>query len=93
MKKTKCKCDCHILIGGSGNPCPTCIKEECWKKTELEEEKLMIKDYLDLARKEGRKQALEYFIKELIESKNKYGLDWCETLFINHIKKSMGEGE
>lgn len=30
-------CDCHIQIGGSGNPCPWCVKENCnysWTQNE-----------------------------------------------------------
>ncbi len=36
-----------------------------------------------------RKEDIEMFIEELIKSKKKYGLDWCETLFIEHIKKEL----
>lgn len=37
-----CECDCHLFVGGSGNPCPNCIKEKCWipKKNENNQQPL-----------------------------------------------------
>ncbi len=28
-KMDDCECDCHLFVGGSGKPCPECIKEKC----------------------------------------------------------------
>lgn len=29
LKEESCECDCHMFVGGSGQPCPDCKENKC----------------------------------------------------------------